>query len=98
MSFALGFFSWVHAAHMTEIEGGIRGSLYAYIVGLIAGTIGFAVMGAMENVLGAVVDAAVICWASESAGGRGEARFCREAGELFGMEERFSLGDRAGMV
>ncbi|SMQ47408.1 unnamed protein product [Zymoseptoria tritici ST99CH_3D7] len=99
MSFSLGFLGWVRAAHMIQIDGGIRGSLYAYVVGLYAGTIGFAILGVVENVVGCVLDATVICWASESAGGRGEARFCREAGELFGTEERFSLGDRgAGMV
>ncbi|EMC96791.1 hypothetical protein BAUCODRAFT_139552 [Baudoinia panamericana UAMH 10762] len=83
MSFALGMAGWVRTAHNLQISDGVRGSLYAYIVGLVAGTIGFAVLGAVENVVGAVVDAAVICWASET-GGRGEARFCREAGELFG--------------
>ncbi|KAK4580176.1 hypothetical protein LTR86_000379 [Recurvomyces mirabilis] len=88
MSFALGMAGWVRTAHSLQLDGvagGLRGSLYAYVVGLIAGTIGFAVLGAVENVVGAVVDAAVICWASET-GGRGEARFCREAGELFGED------------
>ncbi|KAL1587641.1 hypothetical protein WHR41_03611 [Cladosporium halotolerans] len=87
MSFALGFGGWVRTAHHLKVAGtdaGIRGSLYAYVVGLIAGTIGFAVLGAIENVVGAVLDAAVVCWASETAGGRGEARYCREAGEMFG--------------
>jgi hypothetical protein len=87
MSFALGFGGWVRTAHHLKVVGtdaGIRGSLYAYVVGLIAGTIGFAVLGAIENVVGAVLDAAVVCWASETAGGRGEARYCREAGEMFG--------------
>lgn len=87
MSFALGFGGWVRTAHYLKVAGtdaGIRGSLYAYVVGLIAGTIGFAVLGAIENVVGAVLDAAVVCWASETAGGRGEARYCREAGEMFG--------------
>ncbi|KAI7091906.1 hypothetical protein KC356_g267 [Hortaea werneckii] len=95
MSLSLGFGGWVRTARSLHIAsgggggsgGGIRGSLYAYVVGLIAGTIGFAVLGAVENVVGAVLDAAVICWASET-GGRGEARFCREAGELFGREQR----------
>ncbi|KAK4962662.1 hypothetical protein LTR10_000289 [Elasticomyces elasticus] len=90
MSFALGMAGWVRTAHNLKLEGGagVRGSLYAYVVGLIAGTIGFAVLGAVENVVGGVVDAVVICWASETGGGRGgEARFCREAGELFGQEE-----------
>jgi hypothetical protein len=97
-SIALGFGGWVRVAHSMKIDG-IRGSMYAYVVALMAGTLGFAVLGAIENVLGAVLDASVVCWASESAGGRGEARFCREAGELFGDgDERFTLGDRAGMV
>lgn len=89
MSFALGFGGWVRTAHHLKVAGtdaGIRGSLYAYVVGLIAGTIGFAVLGAIENVVGAVLDAAVVCWASETAGGRGEARYCREAGEMFGED------------
>ncbi|EME48258.1 hypothetical protein DOTSEDRAFT_147579 [Dothistroma septosporum NZE10] len=98
MSFALGFSSWVRAAHSIQLEGtaGIRGSLYAYIVGMVAASIGFAVLGSIENVVGATVDAAVICWASESAGGRGEAKFCREAGELFGGDN--PRGGRVSMV
>ncbi|KAK3619182.1 hypothetical protein LTR56_024181 [Elasticomyces elasticus] len=95
MSFALGMAGWVRTAHSLKVEGGagVRGSLYAYVVGLIAGTIGFAVLGAVENVVGGVVDAVVICWASETGGGRGgEARFCREAGELFGEDG----GERGG--
>ena len=93
MSAALGFGGWVRTARHLTINTppggpapGIKGSLYAYIVALIAGTIGFAVLGAVENVVGAVLDATVICWASETAGGDGEARFCREAGELFGAD------------
>ncbi|KAF2723190.1 hypothetical protein K431DRAFT_243819 [Polychaeton citri CBS 116435] len=86
MSLALGFSGWVRTARTLELAGvggGIRGSLYAYIVGFIAGTIGFTVLGTIENIVGAVLDAILICWASET-GGRGEARFCREAGDLFG--------------
>ncbi|KAK0269656.1 hypothetical protein LTR91_017641 [Friedmanniomyces endolithicus] len=91
MSFALGMAGWVRTAHHLQVDGGagLRGSLYAYVVALIAGTIGFAVLGAVENVVGGVVDAAVVCWGSETGGrsGGGEARFCREAGELFGGGE-----------
>ncbi|CAK1362021.1 Choline transporter-like protein ctl1 [Cercospora beticola] len=97
MSFALGFGGWVRAAHSIQIQGaasGFRGSLYAYIVGMIAGTIGFAVLGCIENIVGGVIDATMVCWASETAGGRGEARFCREAEELFGKKTGVSLGDR----
>ncbi|KAK3111460.1 hypothetical protein LTR53_013265 [Teratosphaeriaceae sp. CCFEE 6253] len=97
MSFALGMAGWVRTAHNLKLDGsgGLRGSLYAYVVGLIAGTIGFAVLGAVENVVGGVVDAAVICWGSET-GGRGEARFCREAGELFGEAEDDEVGRGQG--
>lgn len=99
MSFALGFGGWVRAAHSIQIQGaasGLRGSLYAYIVGMIAGTIGFAVLGCIENIVGGVIDASMICWASETAGGRGEARFCREAGELFANEGRLNFDQRRG--
>lgn len=87
MSFALGFGGWVKTARTVQLAGGgFKGSLYAYIVGLIAATIGWAVLGAIEGVIGGVVDASVVCWASETGGrgGAGEARYCREAGELFG--------------
>lgn len=96
MSAALGFGGWVRTARNLRLEGtdmGVKGSLYAYIVALIAGTIGFAVLGAIENVVGAVLDAAVICWASET-GGRAEARFCREAGELFGNDDELGAVER----
>lgn len=89
MSFALGFGGWVSTARNVQLAGGgFKGSLYAYIVGLIAATIGWAVLGAIEGVIGGVVDASVICWASETGGngGAGEARYCREAGELFGED------------
>lgn len=87
MSFALGFGGWVRTARSLQLAGGgFKGSLYAYVVGLIAATIGWAVLGAIEGVVGGVVDASVVCWASETGGkgGAGEARYCREAGELFG--------------
>lgn len=91
MSFALGFSGWVRAARSLSIDGsaGLKGSLYAYVVGFVAASIGFAVLGAIENVVGAVLDAAVICWASETGGnGRAETRYCREAGDLFGDDDR----------
>ncbi|KAI9750800.1 MAG: hypothetical protein M4579_006301 [Chaenotheca gracillima] len=84
MSLALGFGGWVSTARMLVVEGaGIRGSLYAYVVGLIAGAIGWGVLGAMEGVLSGIVDAAVICWGSEGrqSGGGG---YCLEANWLFG--------------
>ncbi|EGE81526.2 hypothetical protein BDDG_04468 [Blastomyces dermatitidis ATCC 18188] len=99
MSLCLGFGGWVSTARGLQLAttgtgtgtgtgstSTIRGSLYAYVVGLIAGAIGWGVLGAMEGVLTGVVDAAVVCWASEVGSERREARYCREAGWLFGGE------------
>ncbi|ETN36342.1 uncharacterized protein HMPREF1541_08619 [Cyphellophora europaea CBS 101466] len=86
MSFALGFGGWVTTSRALKIqnEQGVRGSLYAYVVGLVAGAIGWGILGAMEGVLACIVDAVVVCWGSEvGSSGTGEARYCREAGFLF---------------
>ncbi len=94
MSLALGFGGWVTTARSIKYSDvGIRGSLYAYIVGLIAGAIGWGILGAMEGVLGCVVDAVVVCWGSEvGSSGQGEARYCREAGYLFSEDQSFERG------
>ncbi|KAJ5794453.1 hypothetical protein N7457_001052 [Penicillium paradoxum] len=87
MSLALGFGGWVTTARSlaTSATGGtVRGSLYAYVVGLIAGAIGWTTLGSMEGIIADIVDAAVICWASEVGIYGREARYCREAGWLFG--------------
>jgi len=87
-SMAFGFGGWVSTARMLQISGSThQGSLYAYVVGFIAGAIGWAVLGAMEGVLSGVLDAVVVCWGSEvGSRGTGQARYCREAGELFGEQ------------
>lgn len=90
MSLALGFGGWVSTARSLKLAGtdGMKGSLYAYVVGLIAGAIGWGILGAMEGVLACIVDAVVVCWSSEvGSSGRGEVRYCREAGDLFGRGE-----------
>ncbi|KAL9000256.1 MAG: hypothetical protein Q9188_005710 [Gyalolechia gomerana] len=88
-SLALGAVAWVSTAKQLKINslpdssgGSVKGSLYAYIVGLIAAAIGWGVMGAIDGVLTGVVDALVVCWGSEKV--RGEVRYCREAEGLFG--------------
>ena len=94
---ALGFGAWVSTARSLTLPGtgvsasdggagtgAIKGSLYAYIVGLIAAAIGWGVLGAIDGVVAGVVDAVVVCWGSEVA--RGEVRYCREAEGLFGDE------------
>lgn len=95
MTIGLGFGGWISTARSLPIgnPGGaghnhnhtIRGSLYAYIVGLIAAAIGWGVLGAMEGVLGSVLDAALICWTSDSKAGAQAGRgYCLEAEYLFG--------------
>ncbi|KAL5046954.1 hypothetical protein BDW71DRAFT_197040 [Aspergillus fruticulosus] len=89
MSLALGFGGWVSTARSFRVatdHGVLRGSIYAYIVGLIAGTIGWSVLGTIEGVVADIVDASIICWSSEVGTNGREARYCREAGWLFGQE------------
>ncbi|KAK8169619.1 hypothetical protein IWX90DRAFT_465422 [Phyllosticta citrichinensis] len=93
MSLALGFGGWVSTARALELSGSShRGSLYAYVVGLVAAAIGWGVLGAMEGVLGGILDALIVCWGSEvGTQGAGQSKYCREAGELFGeIEGRWS--------
>ncbi|RDL38268.1 Uncharacterized protein BP5553_02608 [Venustampulla echinocandica] len=87
MAVALGFGGWVATARQLEISvpggAGIRGSAYAYVVGLVSSFIGWGVLGAMEGVLSGIVDASVVCWGSEK-GMAGGGAYCLEAGYLFG--------------
>jgi hypothetical protein len=93
MSLGLGFGGWVTTARSLKFADGVRGSLYAYIVGLIAGAIGWGILGAMEGILACVVDAVVVCWGSEvGSSGQGEARYCREAGYLFSDDQDSDQG------
>ncbi|TGZ83929.1 hypothetical protein EX30DRAFT_353779 [Ascodesmis nigricans] len=70
---ALGMAAWIQS----------RGSVYGYLVGLIGGTIGWAILGATEGCLGNVVDAVLVCVATEEGTGNvGTA--CREAQLAFG--------------
>jgi len=89
MTLALGLGAWVTTSRSIHAPGATyTGSLYAYVVGLGAALIGYAILGAVEGIVGGVVDAVVVCWGSEVAAGRGTGRtFCREAREVFGGEE-----------
>lgn len=99
MATALGFAGWVITAKQLRIQlpdgMGMRGSAYAYVVGLMASFIGYSVMGAMEGILAGIVDAVLICYGSERRMERGHGRFCLEAAYLFG-ERR--AGDVEGYV
>ncbi|CAK7271716.1 hypothetical protein SEPCBS119000_004747 [Sporothrix epigloea] len=102
MAMALGFAGWVITARQLRIAlpdghgGSIRGSAYAYVVGLVAGFIGWGLLGAMERILSSIVDAVVICYGSEtrmaiSAGvGSGGGGYCMEAAYLFGGRDSTS--------
>ncbi|KAF2878285.1 hypothetical protein BDV95DRAFT_613883 [Massariosphaeria phaeospora] len=88
ITLALGFGGWVSTARMLQIgQETHKGSMYAYVVGLISAAIGWGALGAMEGVLGGILDAVLICWGSEvGRDGSGDARYCVEAGRLFGDE------------
>lgn len=92
-AFCLGIAAWVSMSRSVSLAGnnGVKGSLYAYVVGLLAGMIGWSILGAMEGVLGGVVDAVAVCWGTEVAargarGGKAPERggYCWEAADLFG--------------
>ena len=90
-SLALGFAGWVSTARSVSLAsptGGstIKGSLYGYVVGMIAAAIGWAVLGAIDGVVVGVVDAVVVCWGSEIGRGGG-VRYCQEARWLFSDDE-----------
>ena len=91
---AMGFVAWVKSAHSLIIPAGdsarMVGSLYAYVVGLIAACIAWAVLGAIDGVVAGIVDAVVVCYGSEVAQG-GAGRYVRDIGGLF--DENVGGGD-----
>ncbi|CCF36346.1 hypothetical protein CH063_07934 [Colletotrichum higginsianum] len=96
MATALGFAGWVMTAKQLSIalpDGmGVRGSAYAYVVGIVASFIGFSVMGAMEGILSGILDAVVICYGSERRMASGGGAYCMEAAYLFGERRRDERG------
>jgi len=92
MTLALGVGAWVNSARGTRISDSYVGSAYAYVVGLGAAVVGWSTLGAVEGILGGVVDAVLVCWGSEVAAGNKGRKFCVEAEELFGEEETRTTG------
>ena len=94
---AMGFAGWVLTAKKLEIalpDGvGIRGSAYAYVVGIVASFIGYSVMGSMESILSGIVDAVVVCYGSERRMASGGGTYCMEAAYLFGEKRRRAAED-----
>lgn len=96
MATGLGFAGWVMTAKQLSValpDGmGVRGSAYAYVVGIVASFIGFSVMGAMEGILSGILDAVVICYGSERRMASGGGAYCMEAAYLFGERRRDERG------
>lgn len=92
MAIALGFAGWVMTARQLRVDQGnglgMRGSAYAYVVGLVASFIGWGILGAMEGILSGIVDAVVICYGSEKRMATGPGGYCMEAAYLFGDRRR----------
>lgn len=92
ISIGLGFGGWISTARMLQIGDGAvpyRGSLYAYVVGLISAAIGWGALGAMEGVIGNILDAVLVCWGSEAGSNASSGpSYCLDAGKLFGDEVR----------
>ncbi|KAK4228957.1 choline transporter-like protein ctl1 [Podospora fimiseda] len=86
MAIALGFAGWVMTAHQLKLDGGggLRGSAYAYVVGLVASFIGWGILGAMEGILSGILDAVIVCYGSEKRMLTGAGGYCMEAAYLFG--------------
>ncbi|KAI0433266.1 hypothetical protein F5Y09DRAFT_299552 [Xylaria sp. FL1042] len=85
MSTALGFAAWVMTARQLRVQvpdsTSIKGSAYAYVVGIVASMIGWGVLGAMEGIVSGILDGVLICYASERRLER--ATYCIEAAKLF---------------
>lgn len=98
MSTALGFAAWVMTARQLQVQlpdgAGLRGSAYAYVVGLVASLIGWGVLGAMEGILSGILDGVLICYASERRLGSGRAGYCMEAARLFEDRRAFPRDER----
>ncbi|KAI1878763.1 hypothetical protein JX265_002940 [Neoarthrinium moseri] len=88
MAAALGFAGWVMTARQLEGQRpdgvGFRGSAYAYVVGIVAGAIGFSILGSLESILVGILDAVVVCYGSERKLGSGRLGYCMEAAYLLG--------------
>lgn len=87
MAVSFGFGAWVSSARDLDLGtvGKVKGSLYAYVVGMVAGFIGWGVLGAMEGVMVGILDGAVICYGIEKGAGGGTGqRYCIEAEWMFG--------------
>lgn len=80
----LGTMAWVSCAR----SGNGGGSLYAYIVGLAAGTIGWAIVGATEGMVSIIVDASLVCYNIDINNSREGRSHCLDAVAAFSNRGR----------
>jgi hypothetical protein len=80
----MGIGGWIYGAHREPLDSELTGSLYGYLVGMIAGTVGWVVVAGVEGAAGMVVDATFVCFAVDFEGGIGAVGHCREAWNAFG--------------
>jgi hypothetical protein len=83
---SMGIGGWVYGARQEILSGssvGAVGSLYGYLVGLIAGAVGWVVVGGIEGAAAMVVDACFVCFAVDFEGGVDGIGHCREAWQAF---------------
>jgi len=84
---SMGIGGWIYGARQELLSGspaGAVGSLYGYLVGLIAGAVGWSVVGGIEGAAGMVVDAVFVCFAIDFEGGIEGNGHCEEAWHAFG--------------
>ena len=84
---SMGIGGWVYGARQEILTGptsGAGGSQYGYLVGLIAGAVGWVVVGGIEGAAGMVVDSCFVCFAVDFEGGVHSSGHCREAWQAFG--------------
>jgi hypothetical protein len=90
----LGLAAWIQAAR----RSGASSSLYGYIVGMIAGAVGWMVVGCVEGMVSVLVDACFVSWivdADNTAAGR---THCQEANGVFGALSSTARGQGALQV
>lgn len=86
---SMGIGGWIYGARQEILAGsasGAMGSLYGYIVGLVAGAVGWVVVGGIEGVAGMIVDACFVCFVIDFEFARrdGMGGHCGEAWLAFG--------------
>jgi len=83
---SMGIGGWIYGARQELLSGwpaGAMGSLYGYLVGLIAGAVGWSVVGGIEGAAGMVLDALFVCFAIDFEVGIEGNGHCREAWHAF---------------